>query len=305
MLVSPQALASGCKNPEAWKVLSLPPGGARPGLSSGRGPGSLQEDAVPLGPTAAHGPQEQSSHLSTRIAGTTSALRCARRVSWALPAARGLLQPVQQLWGSISRGHASNATISPQEHPADCAASTPGLRDGAEGPAVATALPPAAAFLRLRAALQRTLNHRSSPAEPRLLAGGIAAVPCLASLGGRTRGTHWVPVGFGSQTPDSIIKGLVVTWNSLGLGWRNLGGRGVGRDLTETSNWNGKWMKKHCSQIKNRTKGKEAQKVLQKYNQNSCRGEDAETQRHPVGSGRGSEDWKKNTGTRLHSSWGV
>lgn len=245
-------------------MLSFPPGGARPGLSSGRGPRSLLEDALPLGPTAAHGPREQSSHFSAGIAGTTSGLRCARRVSWALPAARGLLQPVQQLWGGISHGHASNATISPQEHPADCAASTPGLRDGAEGPAVATALPPAAAFLRLRAALQRTLNHRSSPAEPRLLAGGVAAVPCLASLGGRTRGTHWVPVGFGSQTPDSIIKGLVVTWNSLGLGWRNLGGRGVGRDLTETSNWNGKRMKKHCFTNKEPDKGQGSPEGLAK-----------------------------------------
>lgn len=68
-------------------MLSLPPGGARPGLSSGRGPGSLLEDALPLGPTAAHGPQEKSPHLSAWIAGTTSALRSAHRVSWALPAA--------------------------------------------------------------------------------------------------------------------------------------------------------------------------------------------------------------------------
>lgn len=221
MLVSPQALASGCKNPEAWKVLSLPPGGARPGLSSGRGPGSLQEDAVPLGPTAAHRPQEQSSHLSTRIAGTTSALRSARRVSWALPAARGLLQPVQQLWGSISRGHASNATISPQEHPAACAASTPGLRDGAEGPAVATALPPAAAFLRLRAALQRTLNHRSSPAEPRLLAGGVAAVPCLASLGAGPE----APTGF--QSDHHQRSGCHLEQPRAGL--EESGGKGSGK----------------------------------------------------------------------------
>lgn len=101
LLVNTQALVSDSKNPRGvQKVLSLPPGGARPGVSSGRGPRSLPEDALPLSPTP-QAPRPERTSFRPDCRDHICSPACPRG-QLGIPAARGLLKPAQRLWASNS-----------------------------------------------------------------------------------------------------------------------------------------------------------------------------------------------------------